>query len=250
MAISMARAKALCNASELSLVRASTRTEIGKLSATRLKQKVARARSLRDKWSDQSRNQRRATQSAQRSRPTDANARSGEKAEIFAAALAQFESRLAKLESAGKVASPAIKKLAPRARSAKHRAARADIRGELKEERLELAKKKRPAKPKTKKTAPVEVFPESIDGESPSTQASPKPTAPPKRATSKKSHAGAGLSAMESARELQGLHVSKGQQLRARTAAKKSRLKSSGLLRVQKSTSAANKRRQAKRDAH
>lgn len=250
MAISLARAKVLCNANELSLLRASSRTEISKLSPAQLQQKITRARNLRDKWNDQALSQRRATQSAQRSRQTDDNARSAEKAEFFAVALAQFESQLAKLESTGKPAGPAVKKIAPRARSATHRAARADVRDSLKQERLTLTKKKKPAKPETTKPAAAVVAPEPTAAEPLPPHAPAKPIAPPTRSgTGKKSHAGAGLTALQSARELQGLRVTKGQQLRARTAAKQTRLKASGILRIQKNASAVNKRRQAKRDA-
>ena len=87
MAISLAQAKSLCNAGELALVRHSTRNEIGKLSAAMLRQKIKRARDLRDKWTDQARGQRRASQAAQKTRAVDANARSAEKAELFSQAL-------------------------------------------------------------------------------------------------------------------------------------------------------------------
>ena len=62
MAISMVRAKALCSNSELALVKSSTRQEIGRHSAARLRQKETRARKLRDKWRDQAAGQRRASQ--------------------------------------------------------------------------------------------------------------------------------------------------------------------------------------------
>jgi hypothetical protein len=59
----------------------------------------------------------------------------------------------------------------------------------------------------------------------------------------------AGMTALETAAAVQGLQTSKGRQRRARTAAKQDRLKVAGIKRVQKHISAANKRRQAKRDA-
>jgi hypothetical protein len=247
MAVSLARAKALCNANELSLLRASSRNEIGKLTPAQLKQKITRARTLRDKWNDQARSQRRATQSAQRSRQTDANARSAEKSDLFAAALAQFESQLTKLEAKGKPAGAAPKKLAPRARSATHRADRAEIRDTLKEKKLALTQNKKPAKPKTTKPAPerVAVFPELHADESEDQQSTELRDAAVAR--KRKSHPH--LTALQAARALQGLRVSKGQQLRASTAAKQSRLKARGIVRIQKNASAANKRRQAKRDA-
>jgi hypothetical protein len=243
MAVSSARAKVLCNANELSLISASSRNEIGKLTPAQLKQKITRARILRDKWTDQARSQRRATQSAQRSRQTSANARSAEKAELFAAALTKFESQLTKLEAKGKPPGAAPKKLAPRARSATHRADRAEIRDVLKEKKLTLKQKKKPAKPKTTKPAlePVAVFPEprATEAEEPA----------PVVAVPKQRNSHPHLTALQAAREIQGLRVTKGQQLRASAAAKQSRLKARGIVRIQKNASANNKRRQAKRDA-
>ena len=251
MAISATRVKALCNANELRLVRLSVRTELVKLSPTQLKQKVARARALRDKWNDQARTQRRATQTAQRARQTDDNARSAEKAEIFGEVLTRFETQLAKVEAKGVPTGSAKKKLAPRTRSAAHRADRAEVRDLLKEKQLALKETGKAAKPKASaKTSkpPVErvaVFPEAT-GESTAGAQEPGTAAPAK---SKKKAGTAGLTAMQAARELQGLRVTKAQQLRATTTAKQARLRASGIMRVQKSTSAANKRRQAKRDS-
>jgi hypothetical protein len=252
MAFTLTQAKPLCNSSELSLVKASTRTEIGKLSVVQVRQKVDRARKLRDKWRDQSRDQRRATQSAQRSRQTDANARSAEKAELFGEVLARFEAQLAKLESKGEQSRPAPKRLPKRARSAKHRSDRADVRAELKEERAAMGGRKKPKPPKpTKSKPPVAPPPQSDVEEAESAEAPTAPARPPKRKAGqgKLAASGVGMSALESARAVQGLRVTKGKQLRAKAAAKKSRLQASGLLRIQKNTSAMNKRRQGKRDA-
>jgi hypothetical protein len=247
----MARAKALCNANELSLLRVSSPSEIGKLTPAQLKQKITRARTLRDKWTDQARSQRRATQSAQRSRQTGANARSVEKAELFAEALKKLESQLARLEAKGKPAGAAPKKLAPRARSATHRADRAEIRDALKEKKLALTEKKKPAKPKMAKPAPerVAVFPEPHRPEAEEQLSSDERGVPAGVPKKRKSSATSHLTAIQAARELQGLRVSKGQQLRASAAAKQSRLKARGIVRIQKNASASNKRRQAKRDA-
>lgn len=251
MAISMARAKALCTENELTLIRASSRAEIGSLSPARLKQKITRARTLRDKWTGQARTQRRATQAAQRARQTEDNARSAEKGELFAEVLTRFEKQLAKLEAKGAPAGQAKKKLAPRARSATHRADRAEVRDALKEQHLSLAKKKKKktAKAKTTKPAPkpVRVFPEPGADQVAEARTKSHATAP--ATPKKKKPRAAGLTAMEAANEVQGLRVTKGQQLRARTVAKQTRLKASGILRIQKNTSAVNKRRQAKRDS-
>jgi hypothetical protein len=244
MATSIAQAKLLCTAPELKLVTASTRSEIGKLSTLQLEQKIKRSRALRDKWRDQSRSQRRAVQSSQRARQTDANARSAEKAELFGEVLARFEAQLNKLTAKGQTADKMLKRLSPRTRSATHRATRAEVRDSLKEQKANLSRGKKPRK--SAATAP------EPSAEEPTVVSKPaaKPAAPAKtRGKGKKSHAGVGLTAIESARELQGLHVTQAKQLRARTAAKQSRLKASGLVRIQKNASAQNKRRQAKRDS-
>jgi hypothetical protein len=249
MAISLAQAKSLCNASELALVRHSTRNEIGKLSAALLRQKIKRARDLRDKWTDQARGQRRATQAAQRARAVDANARSAEKAKLFGQALSQFESQLTKLEAKGKSAGARPKKIEPRVRSAGHRAERAEIRDSLKQDKLEL--KSAAKKWKAKMTTPaVEKMPATEEPAVEGVSEKPVRLGKPKIAgRGKKAPASAGLTALQAAREVQGLHVTKGSQLNASMAAKQSRLKARGLVRIQKSTSAANKRQQAKQDS-
>jgi hypothetical protein len=249
MAISLAQAKSLCNASELALIRLSTRNEIGKLSAALLRLKIKRARELRDKWTDLARGQRRATQAAQQARAVDANARSAEKAELFGQALTQFEAQLAKLEAKGKAGGARPKRIEPRVRSAGHRADRAEIRSSLKQDKLEL--KSAAKKSKTKVTKPaVENVPATEELAVEGVSEKPVRTGKPKIAgRGKKAPVSAGLTALQAAREVQGLHITKGEQLRASTAAKQSRLKASGILRIQKSTSAANKRRQAKRDS-
>lgn len=259
MAFSIAQAKSLCTASELTLARASTRNEIGRYSVVQIRQKLERARKLSDKWRDQSRSQGRATKATKRTRPTDPNARSAEKAQLFREVVARFEEQLATLESKGPKGKPAPKRLPKRARSATHRAGRADIRAELKEERAAMggrkkpkpAKPKKPAKSKRPATPPItieEAF--GMTGESATSERPAKPTIPAaKTGKGKRAHAGLGMSALESAREFQHLRVTKGKQLRATTAAKNSRLQASGLIRVQKNASASNKRRQAKRDS-
>ena len=256
MAFSLAQAKSLCTASELTLARASTRNEIGRYSVVQIRQKLDRARELRDKWRDQSRSQRRATKVAPSSRPASPNARSAEKAELFNEVVACFEAQLATLEAKGQKSRPAPKRLPTRARSATHRADRADIRGELKEERAAMGGRKKPKPPQPTKSKPLAGAPLTIDeafetpDDSTATERPGKPTIPaPKSGKGKRAHAGLGMTAIESAREFQGLRVTKGKQLHAETAAKQDRLKVRGIVRIQKNASALNKRRQAKRDA-
>ena len=87
--------------------------------------------------------------------------------------------------------------------------------------------------------------------EAPATRKSArKPTIPAaKTGQGKLAASGVGLSAVESARAVQGLRVTKGKQLRAQAAAKRNRLQAAGIVRIQKNASARNKRRQGKRDA-
>jgi hypothetical protein len=60
---------------------------------------------------------------------------------------------------------------------------------------------------------------------------------------------GAHATSLEAGRKAQGLRVTKQSQLAARTAAKQDRLKASGMIRIQKNRSAANKRSQGRRDS-
>jgi hypothetical protein len=73
------------------------------------------------------------------------------------------------------------------------------------------------------------------------------PAAKPRQA--KRASTGAGLGAIESARSIQGLRVTKEKQRGAKAAAKQDRLKTAGIVRTQMHASARTKRRQGKRDA-
>jgi hypothetical protein len=252
MAFTAAQAKSLCTASELNLVMASTRREIGQYSAPQLRQKIARARNLRDKWQDQSKGQRRTTQAAQGARQITAGARSTEKAELFAEVLQRFEAQYARLEAKGAPTGPKPQGMPRRVRSATHRATRAVVRDALKDSQRELSSKKKSAAKldKSKKPGPASTAAEqAVEAESARTAAS-KPTKPAKKSgQGKLATAGVGMTAVESARGVQGLRVTKGKQLRAKTAAKQNRLKEGGVLRAQMHASSRTKRRQGKRDA-
>ena len=255
MAISMARAKVLCNAGELGLVRASSRQEIGKLSAAELRRAETRARNLRDKWRDQSAGQRRKSQKAAGARDTGVNKNSAEKAELFDEVLARFTAQLGKVDDTpgplGRARSTRSK------RSRTHRASRAEARGELAEAKRVLKKKAKtqaaakpvakPVKKKVEKKAvkPVAVEAESVD-EAGEVAAPATPVKKPKRAGKP---FGADMTGLEAGRMAQGLRVTKKGQLMASTAAKQNRLKASGLIRIQKNRSAANKRQQGRRDS-
>ncbi len=247
MAISVVQAKSLCNATELALVKASSRTEIGKLPAAQLRQKVTLARKLRDKWRDQALTQRRAVQSAQRARQTDANARSAEKAALFAEVLERFETQLTKLEAKGAPAGSAPKRLAPRARYAGHRATRAVVRESLKEIKSDSRFKKKPAKSKAAPPAAVAAV-EPPQENPPANRTKGGGLKAPVVDRTKQTPK-AGVTALAAASSLQGLRVTKAKQRNATTAAKQNRLKASGLTRVQTNASSRNKRTQGKRDS-
>lgn len=260
MSISIARAKTLCTATELALVKASGPREIGALSAAQLRQKVSRARDLRDKWRDQAERQRRTSQAKQQARQTDENARSTEKAELFAEVLTRFETRLAKSDGGASGVVP--KRVTKKARSSEHRATRATVRDSLKETKLSLGAKRKTAKkvakeasveeaakPSTTAKAKKDAKPKRAAKVSPAAQAAttaPKDGAPSKKRRGTSIPVPRGLAALAA---MQGLSTSKRQQRSANAAAKQTRLKSAGTVRIQKHTSARNKRRQASRDS-
>lgn len=240
MAISMARAKALCSASELALVKASSKQEIGTHTTARLKQKQARARKLRDKWRDQVASQQRKGKAGAAGAADNKN--SAEKAALFDEVVARFTAQLEKAEAAGKTPGPMGRRRSTKtSRSRTHRASRAEVRGTLAEKKRTL--KSRAGKA-TAETAPTEVeFEEVADS---AEDAQLQPASKPRKA---KPPIGTHASALEAGRKVQGLHVTKQGQLAARTAAKQDRLKASGMIRIQKNRSAANKRKQGKRDS-
>jgi hypothetical protein len=245
MAISMVRAKALCSASELALVKASTRQEIGGHTAAQLRLKESRSRKLRDKWCDLAKSQKRSTQAKVGSRDADYNKNSAEKAALFDEVLGRFSAQLAKQEAAGKTPGPVGRQRPTKtARSRTHRAARAETRSELAEAKSTLktaapasVKKPKPAAPKIKAAA-----------EPAATVMAP--AVEPKRKSKRPQPAvGVHTTALEAGRKAQGLRITKQTQLAARTAAKQDRMKASGLVRIQKNRSAANKRSQGRRDS-
>lgn len=247
MAFTLAQAKTLCNASELKLVSASTRNEIGKLSAARLRQKIALARKQRDKWRDQAKSQRRATQEKQRGRQTSDNARSAKKAELFADVLQRFETQLAKVDGQGNRGVAAKKSTPRKVRAVQHRSKRAAARDALEKTREELEVEKKVARQKVakKKHAAKAALADKPTDEPAEPAAKPSKRTKPTAKTSTE----AALSPLEAARTVQGLGITSTQQRRARTVAKQNRYKASGSIRTQKHVSGRNKRHQARRDS-
>lgn len=255
MAVSRARAAALCTASELKVVQSSGRQAMSRMSAAELRRAEAQARKLRDKWRDQAAGQRRKAQAKAGARDAGANRRSAQKAALFDEVLGRFSAQLAKMEAAGETAGPMGRKRSTRSvRSRTHRATRSEVRGGLASAKRELKSKKpakaaAPSRKQKKKVVepvpPVEVFPASGGGRRPNEEP-PAEVTQPKRSGRP---AAAELTGLAAGRKVQGLRVTKKQQLMARTAAKQDRLKKSGLVRIQKNRAAANRRQQGRRDA-
>jgi hypothetical protein len=246
--LTVADAKRMCTKAELGVVMGSRTGAIEQLSADQLMKNVASARRLRDKWRDLATEQRRETQQAQNSRVTDKNARSGEKAALFAHVLKRYEDQLKQAEAAGAtggmtLAKPAKKKV----RSAGHRIKRAVVRDELKGVRSEL---NAASKAKVKKKKAVKKKPAAA-----SAAAAPKKKVAKKKIAKKKV---AKKAVKKTAKKKPAFGVGSlglvtaepARQLSAETAAKKARLKASGKIsRVQGHVQARGGRKQAKRDS-
>jgi len=239
--INLATAKKLCTATEFRLVQASQPAQVKQHSAAALKKHTVQARRLRDKWRDQAQRQRRRAQQAKGARVTDDSARSAEKAELFAAVLARFEAATPSAQQTAAAAKPSKTK-----RSFGHRQVRASVRGALSEQavamRLKSKKKSLAAaaaakkSPQQKEAATDQAAP-AESGKS-STASASVPVAAKKKVVRK-----------PSALPLAGSQRL-GKQLKAQTAAKKSRIQRSGLTtRVRGHVSARGRRAQGRRDA-
>ncbi len=245
MAISMVRVKALCSGAELALVKASTKQEIGSHTAARLKQKQSRARKFRDKWRDQVAAQRRTAKATTGAAAGDKN--SAEKAALFDEVLSRFTAQLGKAEAIGETAGPMGRRRSTKtARSRTHRASRAEVRSELAEAKHAIKSKKKAATAKSKSVAAAA---EPILGEPAPAATMTKGADTPPKVKRSRIPVAAGATAIVAGREAQGLRVTKQQQLLASANAKQNRLKASGMIRIQKNRSAANKRSQGRRDS-
>jgi hypothetical protein len=101
MAHSKSAARKLATQAEWTLLEASYPPLLKEITPARLKQKVARARKLQDKYRDRARQQRgeqRGKRTPKATRAAAGNAGTLAKQELFAEALARFEAQLAKLE--------------------------------------------------------------------------------------------------------------------------------------------------------
>jgi hypothetical protein len=240
MSVPAAKVKAVCTSSEAALVRASRGPALGQLNYANVKQHVAQARKLADKWEGLARGQSRERRRQSGSSEVDANTRL--KAEIFREALSAFEARLKALDKAAP--SPAARSSSSkRSRSTEHRATRAAVRQDLttaKKQRNEAA-----AKQKLKKLASVK----KVSSEPKAAALAPAEAVAKPTAKASKSRVLAKPVRVTGA-NLATSQVAPAKQLRAATVAKQARVAASGKAsRAIGHTIARGKRTQARRDA-
>jgi hypothetical protein len=136
MAVSFSRSQAsvLCSAAELELFDLAQPSQLHSLPLIEIKKNVARSRTLRDKWRDVSRMQRRTSQAQKGRRQTVDNARSHDKALLLEQLHTAFVERLAAVQSGAATVEPGQRSSrTDRAeRRAKSSAERMAVRGELK----------------------------------------------------------------------------------------------------------------------
>jgi len=127
------QAKVLCTSAELKVFDKSQAKALKQLTDAQVKSLVVRSRTLRDKWRDVSRDQKRTSQSAKGQRQTLDNARSTDKAALFEEVHQAFVQRLSNIE-AGKAKAPVgakMKVIPKKVRSTVGRVARAEVKDEL-----------------------------------------------------------------------------------------------------------------------
>jgi hypothetical protein len=101
MTISKREARPLCTQREWEMLSQSWEPELSRVTPGRLRQKVQRARTLRDKYRDLARQQAgeaRGKRDAKSTRPARGNRNTELKARIFDEALERFQARLAEAE--------------------------------------------------------------------------------------------------------------------------------------------------------
>jgi len=271
VAISAARARQICTQSELDLVLQSTTKNIGQLDTKQLKAAIRRARTLRDKWRDLAHSQTRDTKANNPDKLGEANARSGEKGELFDEVLQRFEKRLTKLDDAATKVAARSTKVAARstkvARAGKtnaavdHRADRAEIRSVLSEKTDVLNSPNKPAASKkavAKKTPTKKATVKKTNAKAAPTAAETngsisKPAAKPPRRKAAAANNGAAAAALAADRSpVQSDSMTgadKKRNLKAKTVAKATAVKRSGAPRIEGHISSQGRRNQAKRNS-
>ncbi|TVQ57657.1 MAG: hypothetical protein EA377_00740 [Phycisphaerales bacterium] len=156
MAVSASRARTLCTASELNLVKWSSPRQIKSLTPAKLKEKIDRARKLRDKYRDLAKKQRgeaRGKRKPTGRRPAQSNENTVEKAELFAEVLNRFQEAATKADasSAGSKKTSTKKKKAAKSTSKKNTTKKKTARKTGKKVSTKAASKKTTKKKSTMK---------------------------------------------------------------------------------------------------
>jgi len=211
-------------------------------SRKQLEKTLVQARGLRDKWRDLHAAQSRKTKRAAAAAPA-ANARSREKADMFAAALERLQARLAELGLAAAPGKPAGRRVTKVARTAGHRTARAQIKGTLAATAAEITRSRTKPPARTATLTPAVVAATPI---APRSGATPVPRGGKKAG---KRGRPAATTATVLAAGGQPLRFDAAKQRSAKASATAARLKLDGkVTRRGGHTLAAGKRRQAARD--
>ena len=238
------RVHELFTSAERALLEATAGSTLLAASRKQLDKTLAQARTLRDKWRDLHAGQARTTKRSAAAGTAAANARSREKADMFAAAIERLQARLAEL---GIVAAPpkpaAGKSVTKAARQAGHRTARASVKGKLAATAAEINRARAPrpaAKPAARPAKPVAMaVPQSPAAAAPVVQSK----------AGKKRRPAAKAAAVLAKGGGQPLRFDVTKQRSAKASATAARMKFDGkVTRRGGHTAAAGKRRQAARD--
>jgi hypothetical protein len=100
--INLSKARELCTAAELRFVESCRGRELARDTEAQLKEKMALARELRDKWADAFTRQRRQSKEKQGFPASSGNVRGQQKSELFAEVLARVEAQLEKVTAPAK----------------------------------------------------------------------------------------------------------------------------------------------------
>lgn len=122
MAVHHATARKLATQAEWTLLQSSYGRSRSALSVAQLHQKIARARTLRDKYralAKQQQGEARGKRAPRSTRAAQGNANTKVKAAMFAEALARLQERASELKAAGKQARSTVRKAAPKKRAMK-----------------------------------------------------------------------------------------------------------------------------------
>lgn len=242
-------ARDLFTAVEFNLLKSSDGTALVNASVAELKKKIAVAREFRDKWRDKHTRQRRSAQKERGARISPENDRSRQKSEFFAGALSRFETHLAKVLNADQVSAPSTStRKTKTTRNRGHRQTRATVRKQLKPlttRGASVKSKSASARALATQTPPTP----SPPAVTPSVAAPPAKPAAATPVTSKRAKAAKRPARPAKAPVKPGLTASTTRSFGAQTAAKKNRVKMSGLTtRTRGHVSARGKRSQARRD--